>query len=57
MVVKYYLNNGQPYCEDCYKLETCPHCCVCGHIVDGDGVKIGQDDQGEEKIYHTKCVR
>ena len=57
LVVKYFVHGGQPFCEGCYKMETCPSCCVCGHIVDGDGVKIGKDDIGGEKIYHTHCVR
>ena len=32
---------------------------MCGHIVDGDGVKIGDkgDLGGTERIYHTQCVR
>jgi len=53
LVVKYYISNDHPYCEDCYKRETCPKCKVCDQIVDGDGVKIG--DNGD--IYHTQCVR
>ena len=55
-MVKYYVHLDQPYCERCYKQETCPSCCVCGDIVDGDGVKIGEDDSGQ-RIYHTDCVR
>ena len=53
------MTGGQPYCEACYKAATCPSCHVCGHIVDGDGVKIGDkgDLGGTERIYHTQCVR
>ena len=53
------MTGGQPYCEVCYKAATCPSCHVCGHIVDGDGVKIGDkgDLGGTERIYHTQCVR
>ena len=57
LVVKYYMHEDQPYCEQCYKEATCPTCVLCGDIVDGDGVKIGSDQHGDAKIYHTQCVR
>ena len=55
LVVKFYVHQGQPSCEACYKQDTCPSCTLGGLIVDGDGVKIGGEEG--EKIYHTQCVR
>ena len=55
LVVKFYVHQGQPSCEACYKQDTCPSCTLCGLIVDGDGVKIGGEEG--ERIYHTQCVR
>jgi len=49
---KFFTEGDKPMCEYCYKELTCPLCCLCGKLVDGDGVKM----KGEEKVYHTHCL-
>ena len=56
LTAKFYIYQTNPYCEDCYKEATCPSCALCSKIVDGDGVKIGSDNNNNN-IYHIDCVR
>ena len=43
------------------KAQTCPTCMACGKLVDGDGVKLEEEDKfmkdkEQEKVYHRHCL-
>ena len=43
------------------KAQTCPTCMACGKLVDGDGVKLVEEDKfmkdkEQEKVYHRHCL-